>query len=152
MSSAYLDFGNDLYTYLAGIDITAIEPLGWAHTFNRPFEPDEVTAGGYPTLMVVPARDQGSTIDSYTDSDAVTYWAYIYYPVRDVMLDDAETKLRQLVDLIRTQVRHERIVAVSLGGADTYDIQIQGEWGYDTERGERFYRLETTANISDTLV
>jgi hypothetical protein len=151
LSTAYHDFGNDLYDYLAAIDITGVDLNGWAHTFNRPFEPDEVTAGGYPTLMVVPARDQGMTIDSYTDADTITYWAYIYYPVRDVMLDDAEAKLRQLVDLVRSKLRHERIASSTLGGEETYDIQIQGEWGYDTERGERFYRLEVTAHITDPL-
>lgn len=150
MSSAYTDFGNDLYAYLRGINITAIEPDGWANTFNRPFEPEEVTAGGYPTLMVVPARDQTATLDSRTDSDTVTFWAFVYYSVHDVVLG-SEEKLRQLVDLVRTKLRIERIAIQALGGDDTYDIRFSGEWGWDNERGERFYRLEVTASIADTI-
>lgn len=151
MSRAYQDFGNDLYVYLAGIDITAIEPDGWAHTFNRPFEPEEVTAGGYPTLMVVPARDQAATLDSRTDTDTVTFWAFLYYSVHDVVLD-SEEKLRQLVDLVRSHIRSERIAINTLGGEDTYDIRFSGEWGWDNERSERFYRLEVTAEIADIIM
>lgn len=149
MTDAYTRIGNDLYAFVSAINITSVELDGWGNTFNRPFEPDEVTAGGYPTLMVIPAEDEASTLDSHTDSDRIVFWVHLIYSVQEVKID-GEAKIRALADLVRNALKRERLDPSPLGN-DAYDLQMSGSWGWDTERGERYYRLIVTIHVDQVL-
>lgn len=150
MIDAITQVGDDLYNFVSNLNITSVEPDGWAHTFNRPFEPDEVTAGEYPVLMVVPAEDEGTTLDSFTDSDRLVFWVHLIYSVQELKMAGNETQVRRLADLVRNCLKAERAKPNPLGN-DAYDLQVSGTWGWDAERGERYYRLIVTVQIAQEL-
>lgn len=149
MTSTITDVGTALSTFVGNIDITSIYSENWAHKFNRPFEPEEVTDGGYPTLMIVPAEDESSTLDSRTDSDRIVYWVTLLESMSDT-INTGESSIRALADLVRNELRDERTKPNPLG-SDNYDLQLSGTWGWDIDRGERFYRLIVTVNVAQTL-
>ena len=149
MIDAISQVGDDLKTFVTGIDITDIEPDGWAHVFNRVFLPEEVTAGGYPTLVIVPAEDSSETLDSATDRQRVTYWVTILTSMADTF-QDGEGTIRRLADRLRNSVAAERLSPAPLGN-DAYDLTVAGTWGWEPERAERFYRLIVTVSFAQDM-
>lgn len=149
MIASYSVIGDALYDFCKDIDITAIYEDGWAKTFDRPFMPDEVTAGDYPVLMVVPAEDEAATLDSHTDDDRIVYWVRVYDSAQ-VSLMDGEADIRALADLVRNAIRAERGKAqpFAVTNAVTYDLQISGSWGWDVERSERFYQVTVSTKVA----
>jgi len=143
--------GDDLYAFASSVDISPVDGLTWAHTFNRIYQPQEVTDGGYPTLMVVPAEDEGTTLDSYTDADRIVYWVVISVSTAEVFMG-GEGQIRKIADVVRNAVRQERINPAGVFGVgDTYDLQFAGTWGWDDTRSERFYKLVVTINVAQAF-
>lgn len=147
--NSYAIVGDALYNFVRTIDITSVYLDGWGNTFNRPFEPDEVTNGGYPCLMVVPAEDEASGLDTATDADRIVYWVQVSESVQTT-LHNGETDIRAVADLVRNAIRNERGAAQPFG-IDAYDVNLTGQWGWDTERGERFYRCIVSVNIAQDI-
>ena len=135
MSTTYQDIGTALYAFMDALDISSIVATGWAAKYNYP--PKQLTV--YPAFTVVPAEDEETDLDTFNDQDRVSYWVYLHDTYEDAA--GAESRLRQLVDLVRTELRKERRQAQPLNSAD-YSLQIKGVWGADIEHGERWYRLQ----------
>jgi hypothetical protein len=129
------------------LSITSVEPAGWGDRFNRLPKQNEIDQ--YPAFAIVPARDTQEDLDNWTDDDRVTYSVYILMHYHEG--SDAEETTRALVDLVRTALRKERRSVTPLGNA-AYSLSIAGEWGFDVEQGERFYRLDVTAKVAESLL
>ncbi len=149
MIHAYSVVGDAIYEMVSAIDISEVYEEGWAHTFNRIFTPEELSGGGYPAFTVIPAEDEGSTLDSRTDTDRIVYWVVISFSQEEA-IRDGEGNIRALVDLVRNTVKQQRASADPFTG-DAYNVQVSGIWGWDTERSERFYRLVITVNVAQDL-
>lgn len=147
MTDAYSLVGDALYSFVQGLDITAVYDEGWAKSYNRPFEPDEVSAGDYPALMVVPAEDEASTLDTHADSDRIVYWVTVFTSMSDTIAN-GEGQIRSLADLVRNAIRAERSNPTPFGLANAYDLSVTGTWGWDTDRAERFYRVVVSVQVS----
>lgn len=143
MSTTYSDLGQALFDFVAAIDITSVEPAGWAHQLNRPVKSDELD--DYPAFAVMPKRDTNESLASRTDDDTITYSVFLYASFRDAT--NAEEDIRALVDLVRTAFRNERLDPQTFG--ESYTFTFAGEWGGDETQGERFYRLDVTAHIAE---
>jgi hypothetical protein len=61
----------------------------------------------------------------------------------------AEENIRDLVDLIRTELAKERRAENPLGGS--YSLSFTGEWGGDETQTERIYRLDVTARFNELI-
>jgi len=148
MTNSYFDIGTALYGFATAINISSVDGLTWAHTFNRIYQPQEVTAGGYPTLMVVPAEDEASTLDSRTDSDRIVYWVVISASTEEIFMG-GEGQIRKVADLVRNAFRTERNNPEGVfGHGDAYDVQFGGTWAWDNERSERYYKLVVTIHVA----
>src|SRR4051812_38198246 len=105
MSTTYTTIGQALYDLFDGIDITAIYPDGWALEANYPLkEPGQLAT--WPVFSVQPSEDAETDLDSIGDDDLITYHVFLY----DTFEDSAttETRMRQLVDLTRTELRKQK--------------------------------------------
>jgi hypothetical protein len=143
--SAYHDFGEALYAFVEALDISDVDPVGWAYTFNRLPKSDEMDA--YPSFAVVPARDTQEILDSITDDVAITYSVYLFVRYWDANVPEAD--IRELADLVRTALAQERRKPEPLGGS--YTLAYAGEWGYDPDQVQRYYRLDVTARFSEDI-
>lgn len=149
MINAYSVIGDAIYDFCKDLDITSVYEDGWAKTFDRPFMPEEVTAGDYPVLMVVPAEDEASSLDNRTDDDRIVYWVRIYDSAESSLMD-GEGDIRALADLVRNKMQQERSKAQPFGveNAVTYNVQLSGTWGWDAERAERFYQVTVSTMVA----
>ena len=145
MSSAYVQFGDDLYDFMDGLTITSIIAGGWGEKSNRPFKSDERPT--YPAFSVSPTRDEQQIADNMSDEVFVTYSVYIFFSYWDS--SEAEADIRELVDFVRTELAKERRKEAPLGGA--YTLSFAGEWGGDETQTERFYRLDVTARFNELI-
>lgn len=143
--SAYVDFGTALYGFMSNMDITSVVADGWAYTFNRPAKSDERPE--YPTLEVMPLRDAPEALDNFTDDDVITYSVFISFSWWEATTN--EESIRELVDLVRSELRKERRKVNPLGGS--YTLSFSGEWGGNEGQTERFYRLDVTARIAEDI-
>ncbi|MDP9469053.1 MAG: hypothetical protein M3Q71_00080 [Chloroflexota bacterium] len=145
MSTTYQSVGEAIYALINAIVITSVFPGGWGERHNWP--PKQIVA--YPAFSVVPAEDIEEPMDAITDDDRVTYWVYLTDRYDDA--SDAESRMRRLVDLVRTEVRRGKRNPTILGGAYALG-RISGVWGANVEQGERFYRLSLEVRVDQSLV
>lgn len=143
--TTYSTFGDALYAFMAAINITSVDAGGWAYTFNRLPKADEMD--DYPALAVVPARDLREPLDNITDEVTLTYSVYIFVRYMEASVPEAD--IRDLADLVSTQLSKERRKSAPLGGA--YAISFAGEWGFDPDQVQRFYRIDVTARFSEDI-
>lgn len=143
--SAYVTFGQALYDFVLALDISTVIPEGWAYTFNRPPKSDERPE--YPCFAVIPTRDDQQVADNVSDDVSLTYSVYIFFSYWDAGV--AEDEIRELVDLVRTELAKERRKEEPLGGS--YTLGFTGEWGGDETQTERFYRLDVTARFNEYI-
>lgn len=147
MSTTYVSLGAALYNFMNTLVITSVDPGGWGDKFNRPPKQDEIDQ--YPAFAVVPQRDTQEDLDNTSDDDRVTYSIFLFHGYYEG--SQSEEMLRSLADLVRTALRKERAKPNPLGNA-AYSLAIAGEWGFDVEQGERFYRIDVTAKVAETLL
>lgn len=154
MSDAYTVIGDALYEYMEEMDISAAfpepeegDPPTWGTKLNRPPKADELTV--YPAFAISPARDGQETGDTVTDFDAISYYIYIILSNREANLSEA--RLRKIVDIVRTNFRELRDDPAPLHDS-AYNVTFVGDWGGTPEQGERWYRLEVTVYVHETLV
>ena len=152
MSSTYAQVGTAVFNFVTAIDISAATPEGedalvWKDTLNRLPKANELNV--YPALVVAPASDEQLTGDTDTDFDTVTYSVYIIYSYAEASF--AEALLIDLADIVRTEFRTLRANPELLLSA-AFDVAFRGEWGGTVEQGERYYRLDVTVRIHQSLL
>lgn len=144
MSETYSAIGQALYTFMGSI---SIDPLTWKVKLNRPPKSNELVS--YPSYVVVPARDGQETGDTDTDFDSVTYSVFII--LSSELADDSESKIRTIVDSVRSKFRELRHDPTPLHRS-AYNVSFVGEWGGEAEQGERWYRLDITVFVHEILI
>lgn len=154
MSRTYETVGQAIYNFVDAIDITAAKPvdwfddtLVWGDKLNRPPKSNELNV--YPAFVIVPAEDGQETGDTDVDFDSVTYSVFIITKFAEANM--AEGLLRQVVDIVRTSFRALRADPSPLLEA-AYDIRFRGEWGGVPDQGERYYKLNVTVFVHETLL
>lgn len=147
MSTSYSTIGLAIYTYIDAIVVTGILPTGWARKANYPVK--QLTGAQYPAFFVVPADDAEEDLDAISDYVKLSFWVYFVDTFQDA--SDNEDRLRQLADVVRTQVRKIRRNPALLH-VSCADVDIKGVWGAQVEQGERFYRLQLDVHLQETLI
>jgi hypothetical protein len=152
MSTTYTTIGDALFAFVSALSIAAATPDGeptvvWGDKLNRPPKANELNV--YPALLVMPAGDAQETADTDTDADAVTYSVFIVFSFAEASF--AEDTLRQVADIVRTAFRELRADPSPLLAA-AYDLTFNGEWGGTPDQGERYYKLNVTVYVHETLV
>lgn len=143
--SLYRDFRTALYSFMDTLDITSVVADGWAYKFDRLPKSDEMD--DYPSFAIVPVRDEREIADNITDSVSVTFSVYVFVRYWDAT--DAEYDVVDLADLISDALSQERRKEAPLGGF--YAISFFGDWGYDPDQVQRYYRLEVTARYDQDI-
>jgi hypothetical protein len=152
---SYSTIGEAIYAYMEELDISPALPepeegdpdSGWGDKLNRPPKSDELHV--YPAFVVMPARDTQELGDTETDFDSVTYSVYTIFSFYDATM--SEEQIRGVVDIVRTKFRELRYDPSPLLAA-AYNLSFAGEWGGTQEQGERWYRLDVTVNIHESLI
>jgi hypothetical protein len=152
MSDTYAVIGQAVFDYVSAIDISAAFPNDapstiWGTKLNRPPKADELNL--YPAFAVSPRYDSQETGDTDTDFDAITYSVFFIVSNREATA--AEVQLRKIVDIVRSEFRTLRDDPDPLHEA-AYDIRFAGEWGGNPDQGERWYRLDVTVFVHETLL
>lgn len=153
MSTTYTTIGEAVYDFAAEINISSATPDGydgdleWGDTLNRPPKANELNV--YPALVVMPSGDSQETGDTNVDFDSVTYSVYVVFSYAEASF--AEQTLRDVADIVRTQFRTLRADPEELH-ASAFDISFAGEWGGTLEQGERYYKLDVTVSVHETLL
>jgi hypothetical protein len=150
MTDTYTTIGRNLYEFMDALDISAVlaEPqTTWGVKLNRLPKSDEINV--YPAFAVTPARDlPPDTGDNVTDFDAIAYSVFVVVSAHGG--DAAETQLRTLEDLVRSAFRQFRQDPLPLHPR-AYNASFSGEWGGNADQGERWYRIDITTQVYETL-
>ncbi len=144
LSTTYATIGTALYNLFDGLSISGIYPSGWALKANYPLkEPGQMTT--WPAFSVVPVEDAETDLDSITDDDSVHYHVFLYDTFENSSV--TEGKMRQLVDLARTELRKQKRSSTPLGNGAYTVGDITGAWGYDDAYGIRYYRFTIQGKV-----
>lgn len=132
-----------LYDLVKDIDISsAADPedeLIWRDSASHPIKQFD----GYPAFFVTPARNEPPvTVDTATQEVPYTFSICIYNSFEDAA--DADDMLVDIADLVFDALLAE-LKGLSPLEEAAFDGTPSGEWGFEQETGERFYRIEVTA-------
>ncbi len=133
-----------LFGLIQSIDVTPVADEPWQFAFKHPVKQPQ----GYPGFCVVPARNSTRTIDPITQEGSYVFWVYLFYTFEEAA--SGEDKLVGMADLVYDRLLEELKSLSPLAGA-AFDGDPSGEWGFDAEHGERFYRIEVTARALQEL-
>jgi hypothetical protein len=157
MSDSYTTIGQSLYDFMEELDISEALPEPedpeapaptWGVKLNRLPKSDEIHV--YPAFAITPVHDiPPETGDTDTDFDTIFFSILILVSAHSG--DEAETQLRALADIVRTGLRVFRANPAELH-QNAHNMSFSGEWGGSAEQGERWYRIDVTTNLYETLI
>jgi hypothetical protein len=134
-----------LFALVNEADIESVIGETWQFAYKHPVKQPP----GYPGFCVVPARNGPPvSVDSGTVEVPFTFWVFLFYSFEDGSL--AEDRLIGMADVIYDTLLANLKGASPLENA-AFDGHPSGEWGFDAEHGERFYRIEVTARVTKDI-
>jgi hypothetical protein len=140
-----------IFDLVNGISLTPVQAgLTWQFAEQHPVKQPI----GYPGFCVIPVRNATQTLDSITEQAEYTFSILILTSFEDAT--DAEDTIVGIGDLVYdTMLNTIKSGQLELHLGDdvqySFDGDVSGEWGFDADHGERFYRIDVTARVEKSV-